>query len=631
MPISEYTNPVQNTLEQYVPLPLQQMYQAASSIQQRGDLAQTQNDQVQTGLSSMEALAPGHRDFVNKFANDFKAQQSALLDKYKGNTSDPQYEQESRRLNMQFAADPRLQTIKQTNELWKKKQNIKDELDAKGIKYLDSNPNFTGKDANDNLSSNVGQLSATNFDANINQAFKDKEGAIEQVGHSLTNRRNLAKVHSSYVNQDGTLNTDNQDIQQGLAYYKQQGLSDQAAASKVKNHVDAGLGYAHDLKDHFYEISPYQQAELDLEKEKLDKAKQQNLLIPPFQLMDNPKPLVSTGTNSQDNTQATPNSKVFSQLQNTLKGLDKEGNLNAGERRVEDTPENRTKFGKNGTPGADNVSDPYGGVQSFPFLSVKDKYDPDEVNLLNTARKVLGVTGGSAKDVLSKYSDLVKSYDTAGFKITSTDNAKLNTVMADVARRQIATGEVYKADKNGNLAKVTDEKELDALRSSSGTDEKNNEIKNMQIAGISPKTLNVPGGALNGFTQFSNKGTNYYTGIPDQMQQKFAGSKSVDDYIQDFNPKNIQEAKITVGGKDQKVLINPNQQPINYIYQGIQGRLLPFKQSSNGKLGGGGLFQFIDPKTGQVQVAPIPLSELEREEKTSLFTQVVNDNKIKGD
>lgn len=643
MSLNEYSSPVQNTLEQYVPLPLEMMYKAASAIQARGDIAQNQSDQVQTGLSSMEALAPGHKDFVNKFTSDFRTQQSTLLDKYQGNTSDPQYEQESRKLNMQFAADPRLQTIKQANELYKKKENIKDELNAKGIKYIDSNPNFTGTDSSGNLTSNVGGVHATNFDTNINQAFKDKEQAIEQVGNTLTNRRNLGKVYSSYADANGNLNTNNSDIQQGLSYYKQQGMNDTQAKAAVLNHVNAGLGYAHDLKDHFYEISPYQQAELDLEKQKeADKAKAGQAGPPPFQLLDFGKPIVSTpgGNPDQPTSDDTPRSKLANQIDATLKGL-QGNNLSNHQKEIDATDEALSKYSndiKSGraqvvnhkmniaTGGVDISGMPGMDANKVSKIVTPAQYDPAEVELLNTARKVLGVTGGNAKAVLTKYKDLVSSFDATSQKVTSTDNKKLNDVMADVARRQISTGEVYKL-KDGQLVKVTDPNELDALRTSSNTDEKNNEIKNMQIAGISSKNL----GPLNGYTQFSNKGTNYYTAIPDQYQQHFAGSKSVENYIQDFDTKNMQEVPYTDGqGKQRKILINPNDTGHPYEYQGRQGILTPYKANQDGKLVGGGLFQYRD-KDGSIKTAPIPMSELEREEKTSLFTQITNDNKIKGD
>lgn len=397
--ISEYTNPVQNSLEQYVPLPLEQIYKSAAAIQQRGDLAANQNDAVQTGLSSMEALAPGQRDFVNKFANDFRAQQGALLDKYHGNTSDVNYDQESRKLNMQFAADPRLTTIKQVNELIKKKQSIKDELDAKGLKYLDSNPSFTGVDGSGNLTSDVGSLKSTAFDSNINQAFKDKENAIEQIGHRLTNHRNLMKIHDSYVNQDGTLNTDNQDVQQGLAYYKQQGLTDMQAAAKVRNHVDAGLGYAHDLKDHFYEISPYQSEELSLrwaelkDKQAREKKEAQPELPNLLPFTHERAPLIETNVNQNK----------LNQLDN-IKFKDN-GGLNKDQFFMDDTPENRKKLDAKGQKYATHndidvdALGTEGGMTKK--LIVEGGYNPNESKLVDEAREFLGPNAKNGKNFIS--------------------------------------------------------------------------------------------------------------------------------------------------------------------------------------------------------------------------------------
>src|ERR1700758_4570106 len=388
--INEYSNPVQNTLESYIPLPLDYLLKAGQAVQQRGDLAQQQNDQIQTGLASAEALAPAHRDYINKLVSDFKSQQGDLLDKYQGNTSDSQYINEARKLNMQFASDPKLQVIKQANDLIRKKEAIKDELQAKGIKYIDSSPNFTGKDDQGNLLSNPGNLRATNFDQQIDNSFKDKENAIEQVGHTLTNRRNLQKVKAHYL--DALANSSDPAIADGLTYYKQQGMSDLEARHAMLGHIAAGMGYAHDLKDHFYEISPYQQAELDREDAKIAATAKNNPNVnPPFHLLDYSKPIVPTGNNSQDEKQTTPNSQLFHQVQTVINGLDKSGNLNSGERQVEDTPANRKLYGKNATP-IENIVPGSGmgyGSSSYPALTVKDKYNPDEVKLLQTARNLL--------------------------------------------------------------------------------------------------------------------------------------------------------------------------------------------------------------------------------------------------
>lgn len=627
--INEYSSPIQNTLEQYVPLPLASMYQAASAIQNRGDLAQGQNDQVQTGLSSMEALAPSQRDFVNKFASDFKTQQGALLDKYHGNTSDPQYEQESRRLNMQFAADPRLSIIKQTNELMKKKQAIKDELDAKGMKYIDSNPNFTGADSNGNLMANAGTLASTNFDTNINQAFKDKESAIEQVGHTLTNRRNLGKVHDSFINKDGTLNLDNQDVQQGLSYYKQQGLNDMQAAAKIRNHVDAGLGYAHDLKDHFYEKSPQFQEEMafkwaELTDKKAKEKQTQQVGPPPFQLLSYPKAIIDNKASNEASVNpniATPKSEIYNKLKATLSSLDGD-NLPSKERTVDDTPENRKKFegqiASSNTLSYPRLDEASGKAPMNALTLSKGTYDPDQVNMLHTARQMLGLKDGqlSAKQVLTKYQGLMDKFDSSAQDLKSTNNKKLNEVNADVARRQIATGEVYKAN-NGVLQKVIDPKELSDIA----------ELNDKDVAGMSAKTI----GPLNGYTQFNHKGINYYTGIPREYQQQFMGSKLAENYLQDFDPKHMTPIKVTLNdGKEHTAYTDPNDQGTPYVLQGHQGIIKPFKSVHNGQLGAGGLFYYKD-QSGNDQVAVVPMSALENEEHTSLNTKVVNDNKIKGD
>lgn len=618
MQINQYSNPIQNSLESYIPLPLDSIFKAGQAIQQRGDLATSQNDQIQTGLASMEALAPAHSQFINNYVNDYKQQQSSLLDKYNGNTSDPDYERESRRVNMQFAADPRLKVIQHTNELIKTKEKIKDELDSKGIKYLDSNPNFTGVDSHGNLSNNVGQLKATNFDEKIDKSFKDLENATKQIKGNLTNRNNLHK-HQDTLLAD-LANGTNPDIQDALHYYKQQGLDDHAAKLAVISHINDGMKYAHDLKDHFYEMSPYQKAELSLRNKELDLKKKEPVApaVLPFQLLNYSKPLV-TGKSVENFEDSSTRGQAYNQVQKVLTGLSSDGNLNSGKRIIDDTPKNRQKFGSNAKPIVQyNAGSGMGyGSSSFPGLEIKDKYDPEEVKLLNTARTMLGIKGGTAKDVLSKYSNLLKSFDTSSQNITSTDNKKLNDVTASVAKRQIASGEVYQNNK-GVIEKVKDPSIV-------------SEIDGDNITGISPKNLDATNGKLNGYTQFTDKkGKVYYTPLPQEYQQQFRGSKSIEEYIQDFDNKNIKSVPATIEGKQANIFLNPNDKGQQYIYQGVSGILSPYKATQNGKLVGGGVFTFVNPQTGQSQTALLPLSEIEREEKTSLFSKIVNNNKITG-
>ncbi len=422
--INEYSSPVQNTLEGYIPLPLDQLFRAGQAIQQRGDLAQQQTDQVQTGLSSMEALAPAHRDFVNKFATDFKSQQMDLLNKYQGNTSDPQYINEARKLSMQFAADPKLQIIKQANDLLKKKQETKDRLDANGVKYIDSNPQFTGVDTNGNLSSNPGGLQATDFDSRIDNAFKSRENAIEQVGHTLTNRENLKKVQNHYLESwDG-----NSEIQQGLKYYEQQGQTPDQAKATMLQHVAAGMGYAKDQKDHFYEQlawdkEKFNMQEADRRAAAAAKANKLGQPVNPADIFSNTSPILAENLGKEK----------ISKVDNTINNLNSGGGLKKGIFDVEDTPENRKKYAGKYTAHPDVDLE---GIVTGSKLQIPGGYNKDESYLVDEARSILGnkaknPSGGylSDKHVLEKYKEILSNSQAEAYNYHIPGNEKYDNAL----------------------------------------------------------------------------------------------------------------------------------------------------------------------------------------------------------
>lgn len=230
--INRYVTPVQNTLEQYVPLPFDDMLRAGQIIQQRGDLAEQQQMQVQTGLSSMEALAPAHAQFRNQFANSYREQAGSLLDKYQGNTSNPEFIRDMKRLNTQYANDPRLQVVKQANDVLRQNQQIAAKLRAEGKLFLQ--PQFTGVDERGNLTSAVGGIEAVNTLEEWNNRFKVAHDSMEDVGMRTTNKRNLDKTRKLIL----------EDIKNGgpestrlMQAYMQQGLSPERARQAVVSNL----------------------------------------------------------------------------------------------------------------------------------------------------------------------------------------------------------------------------------------------------------------------------------------------------------------------------------------------------------------------------------------------------------
>lgn len=228
MAINRYSKPIEQTLEKYVPLPLDAMFQAGEAIQKRGDLAQMAADQTETGLASLEAYAPAQRDFVNTFANDYKTKAGFLLDKYQGNTADPQFIRESRKLNMQFANDPRLKIIKETNEKVKFNEQIAAKMQADGKLFI--KPEFTGVDANGNLTANVGNIQGVNTLDEWTNMGKIAHASTEEIGTTITNKNNLDRWKQAIIG--------DVEGQAKLAKaFMQQGMTQEQAANAVKSSV----------------------------------------------------------------------------------------------------------------------------------------------------------------------------------------------------------------------------------------------------------------------------------------------------------------------------------------------------------------------------------------------------------
>lgn len=229
MAISRYSgNGIEQTLEKYVPLPFEAMLQAGAAIQQRGDLAQQQIDQVETGLGSIETYAPAQRDFISNYVKDFRSKSTGLLDKYQGNTSDPEFVRESKRLNMQFAGDPRLKIIKETNDKIKFNEQAAGNLQAAGKLFI--KPEFTGIDEKGNLTANVGNVQGVNTLDDWTKSGAIAHDSPEEIGTTITNKNNLDRWKKAIAN-------DIQGQQRLTQAYIQQGMSPQEAANAVKSNV----------------------------------------------------------------------------------------------------------------------------------------------------------------------------------------------------------------------------------------------------------------------------------------------------------------------------------------------------------------------------------------------------------
>lgn len=329
--INKYVQPIQNTLEQYIPLPFDELVKAGSLIQERGDQIEQQQMAVQTGLSSMEALAPGYSQFRDRFAADYRNSATTLLDKYQGNTSNPEFIRDMRRLNLQYSSDPRLQTIRQGNELYKQNQQIAAKLRAEGKLFIQ--PNFTGVDERGNLTSTVPQIEGVNTLEEWANAGKIAHSSMEDIGTKSTNSRNLKRWRDS-------INNDTANKERLKQAYIQQGMTPQRAEQAVNNTIQGLINqYGVETKTNTALLNyglnerqfAYQQQQdrnkLDLDRYKAEtarlkaegSAKDQTIKAPSFNEFTNR--VGSVGTIGEGSNQRTIFGSGFSQYGTTDKNI----------------------------------------------------------------------------------------------------------------------------------------------------------------------------------------------------------------------------------------------------------------------------------------------------------------------
>lgn len=233
--INRYSKSVDNTLEEFVPLPLEMMLKAGQAIQQRGDLAEQQRDQTEVGLGSIETRAAGHKDFINKFVNDFRTESAAALEKVGMNTSNPEFIREMNKIKLKYAADPRLQTIKIANEKLKMEEQIAAKLKAEGKLFI--RPEFNGVDERGNLTDNVQGVEAVNTLDDWNKQFAIAHQSMQNDGKGHeTNRGNLNRARQ-IIEHD--IKTGGPSSSKLIQAYVQQGMNPQQAKAAVATQLES--------------------------------------------------------------------------------------------------------------------------------------------------------------------------------------------------------------------------------------------------------------------------------------------------------------------------------------------------------------------------------------------------------
>lgn len=142
--MNRYQSPVQNNLETYVPIPLDDINKAGAAIQGRYDQNEYAEQQAASTLASMKASDPSQQAVITQMANDFRSQSSDILDKYQHRYDDPGYKRDEQGLLMKFSNDPRYAQMKSTNDFLAEQQKAREKEDEAGHIVYDPNQNFKG-------------------------------------------------------------------------------------------------------------------------------------------------------------------------------------------------------------------------------------------------------------------------------------------------------------------------------------------------------------------------------------------------------------------------------------------------------------------------------------------------------
>lgn len=504
MPISRYTTPIEQTLEKYVPVPMDTLYKAAEAIQQRGDLAEQAQAQTEFGLASMEALAPEYKNFVNSYVNEYKTKASDILSKVGGNTSNPDFVREIKRLNTQFASDPRLQVIKQGNEAIKQNQQLAARMKAEGKLFI--NPQFTGVDERGQLTANVPQVEGVNVLDEWMKTGAIAHSSIVDVGKGLeTNEPNLNAWKQAVMN-------DVEGQSKLMRAYISQGYSPEQAKVAVQTELQGLINTYGVRSNKNYELErlnlAYQERNDRLRREAEEKEK--NIPeLPRTPVLD---------TNTPITEQVNPFKNKLEEIKNTLKNLNKGGGIKKGTFDVKASDENRKKY-------PDGYLAPL-GVSGEPVWRVPgNNYNPTEYNNVIEARRGLGdfAFADKEKGIYKSDRTILKLHAEAleqsakDFKPMTSYNKDLNNVFE----------KIYIGDKGQNINKLykIGEGSLEEVDRSKLTD------YTYQGLTTSP-TDQLPDGFIKVNAYDENKNVKAYAiPIPEDVKRRVASSSAIYEYL----------------------------------------------------------------------------------------------------
>lgn len=231
--LSPYYTAANQTLEQYVPMPFQEMAAASDAILKRADAVEQQSLATDNMIANMEALAPEHKNYLTSLGKNFSQQSRNLIDQYGGNISDPEFIRQQRRLISQTASDPNFRTILSANDQLKMNRKIAAEMNAKGQLYI--NPNFTGKDTNGRLTDAVGNVELVDTLDKLKDEYKIAWQSMENDNRgTITNAKNINRLNKRVLDSVASGSPEFQRLAQA---YVQRGMSPDQAINQIKSDI----------------------------------------------------------------------------------------------------------------------------------------------------------------------------------------------------------------------------------------------------------------------------------------------------------------------------------------------------------------------------------------------------------
>lgn len=528
-----YFTAVEQTLPEYIPLPMQQLMAAGQAVQGRYDQAMDSISQTGTGLASIEALAPAHRQYVSQVANNYRTEISSLLDKYDSDATNPEFLREIKRTNARYSSDPNLGIIRMGNESIKSKQKAIQDIYTKGGRYIDSNPRFTGVDQNGQLTYDAGQVRQTTFETELAKLFEPAAKAIVDDGDRATNRAALDAVVQSISSGANT----NPVTLEALQYYAQQGYSQEEAINQLNN--DINRLYSANLSDKRVDTNArLAQAERGLaiqgmnaqtsrmrygldERKYNDEVAEKaygNALLP------------QTSSIEAKNANAAP----LQQVDDALRLYDQSGNLKQGKFIVPYNEENLRKY-----PNAKSTNISAGtGAPGQAFLEITtNQFNAKNKEFVQAAREIVDPSNKlSDRQVLESYKLYLQNDNNAPtFWNTPIKETKDNILRHYAGKNGENLGDAIYVDKNGKSRRVAD------------GDVNLSDFKHFDFAGITSSPVSMRGG-----TSIEN-GALKVTAI-DSKGNPVIFMKPLDAGLQSITPLSNLVSKTTVSGLNNQQL-----------------------------------------------------------------------------